>query len=210
MARSRKLWIEGPAGQLEAVLRLASPTRATALLAPPHPLHGGTLDNPVVFHADRELNRAGFTTLRFNFRGTGSSEGEHDDGRGEVEDLAHAASWLRGAAADVPLLLVGYSFGAWCALRHAVRAPEVAAVIAIGLPLRLYPIDEVHELNRPLAVVQGSDDEFGSPDEIRSRAGHADLRVVEGATHRFQGRATDVAIAVVEAGESLLSGLRLD
>lgn len=128
----RKLWIEGPAGPLEAVLRASCPPRAGAVLAHPHPLHGGTLGNSVIFHADRELNRAGLTTLRFNFRGVGASAGAHDAGRGEVDDLAAAASWLAGLTPRQPLLVVGYSFGAWCAIRHAARSSSVAGVIAIG------------------------------------------------------------------------------
>jgi alpha/beta superfamily hydrolase len=205
MAQSRKLWIEGPVGRLEAALRLASPARAAAVLAHPHPLHGGTLDNPVVFHADRELNRAGLITLRFNFRGTGSSEGEHDEGRGEVDDLARAASWLRGLMPRMPLLLVGYSFGALCSLGHALGNTDVEGVIAIGLPLRLYPIEQLEGLDRPLAVVQGSADELGSPDDVRARVPTAELRVIDGATHFFPGRAAEVARAVADLARLLLT-----
>ena len=156
MSEVRKLWFEGPAGRLEAALRVAATPRAAAVVAHPHPLYGGSLHNPVVFHAERGLNAAGLTTLRFNFRGVGSSEVAHDEGRGEVEDVAAAACWLRGAAPGAPLLLVGYSFGAWCALRHALGDPSVAAFVALGLPLSRYDFDEVRHLDRPLAVVQGT------------------------------------------------------
>lgn len=209
MGHSRRLWIEGPAGRLEAALRIATPARAAAVLAHPHPLHGGTLDNPVIFHADRALNEAGITTLRFNFRGTGSSQGQHDDGRGEADDVARAATWLRGVAPRVPLILVGYSFGALCSLRYAVRNEPIAGVIAIGLPVRLFPLDEIDALTCPLAVVQGSADDLGSPDEVRTRVAEAthpmDLRVIDGATHFFDGRAPDVAEAVVAAADTLLA-----
>jgi alpha/beta superfamily hydrolase len=205
----RRLWIEGPAGRIEAALRVATPARAAAVLAHPHPLHGGTLDNPVIFHADRALNDAGVTTLRFNFRGTGSSEGVHDDGRGETDDVARAAAWLRGLASDVPLLVVGYSFGAVCSLRYAVGNEPVAGVIAIGLPVRMFPIDEIDGLRCPLAVVQGSVDELGSPDEVRARVRNAahpvDVRDVDGATHLFEGRAAQAAEAVVAAAEAILA-----
>ena len=70
----------------------------------------------------RELARAGYTALRFDFRGVGSSEGAHDGGRGEVEDLAACVAWIRGIAGGTPVLTVGYSFGSWCALRHAARS----------------------------------------------------------------------------------------
>ena len=214
MGHVREQWILGPAGRLEARLRIAAPARAAAVLAHPHPLHGGTLHNPVMFHADRELNRAGLTTLRFNFRGVGASEGEHDGGRGEVDDLAHAAAWLAGESSGLPLFLVGYSFGAMCALRLAVREQAPAGVIAIGLATRIDPLEEIARLERPLAVVQGDADELGPLDEVRerlSRAGGAPShRIVAGATHLFPGRAPDAAREVVAAAEELLSRVNTD
>ena len=119
------------------------------------------MHNPVVFHAERELFRSGFTTLRFNFRGVGDSQGEYDECRGEVEDLAAAASWLRGVALGLPLFLVGYSFGSVCSIRLAVNDDTVKAVIGIGLPARIFELDDVKRLGRPLTIVQGSEDEFG-------------------------------------------------
>jgi uncharacterized protein len=204
----RKLWIEGPAGRLECALRVACPARAAAVLAHPHPQYGGTLHNPVIYHADRRLHEAGFTSLRFNFRGVGSSDGVYDEGRGEVLDLAAAASWLRGVAGGVPLLLVGYSFGSWCAIRHAAENPSIAAVVAIGLPAREYRLPEVAGLHRPLAVVQGSEDEFGGPEEVRALLDRAhpqgELIVVPGATHLFPGRVPEAAAAVRDAAERCL------
>ncbi len=212
VAEPRKLWIEGPAGRLEAAVRVACPARGAAVLAHPHPLHGGTLHNPVVFHADRELHRAGWTTLRFNFRGVGGSDGGYDDGRGEVEDLGAAVSWLRGVATAAPLFAVGYSFGAVCALRLAQRENSVAAVIAIGLPTGIYPLgDLVGGLGRPLAVVQGSADELGPLEEVRRVMERADppgrLFVVEGAPHVFPALAAQAADQVVEAADALLGSI---
>ena len=93
MGDVRRLWIEGPTGKLEAALRPTGTPRAAAVIAHPHPLYGGTLHNPVVFHADRELNRMGLWTLRFNFRGVGESDGFHDEGRGEIADVGACAAW---------------------------------------------------------------------------------------------------------------------
>jgi alpha/beta superfamily hydrolase len=139
----------------------------------------------------------------------GSSDGEHDDGRGEVDDLSHAAVWLRDLEPDPPLVVVGYSFGAVCALRHALRHEQTAGVVAIGLPVRLYPVDEIDALRQPLGIVQGSRDEFGSPDEIRARVLNArrtvDLRVIDGATHFFPGATDQAAEAVVAVAEDLLA-----
>jgi len=204
----RNLWLQGSAGRIEAVLRVACPATAAALLAHPHPLHGGTLHNPVIFHADRELHRAGLTTMRFNFRGVGSSEGRHDEGRGEVDDVASSSSWLRGIAPGLPLLLVGFSFGAWCSIRHAIRGDGVAGVVAIGLAVRRYPFTEVQQLARPIAVVQGSEDEFGTPEEVRPLLESANpegrLYVVDGASHLFPGQVREAATRVVEAARFVL------
>jgi alpha/beta superfamily hydrolase len=204
----RTIWIEGAAGRLEAAAREAETARAAAVIAHPHPQYGGTLHNPVIFHADRELNRAGWSTLRFNFRGAGSSEGSHDEGEGEVDDVASAVKWLRGEVSDVPLLIVGYSFGSWCGLRYAMGDRGVAAVVVIGMPVRIYAFDDVVRFGRPLAVVQGSHDQFGSPDEVEALLESARppgrLYRVEGADHLFDGRAPEVARRVVEACEVCL------
>lgn len=206
----RKLWIEGSAGKLEATLRVARSARAAALVAHPHPLHGGTLDNPVVFHADRELHRAGLTTMRFNFRGVGESEGSHDEGRGETDDVSAAMAWLRGICPGRPLLSVGFSFGSLCSIRNAVGDPSVHGVIAIGLPVLKYPFEELARLQRPFAVVQADDDEFGRPSDIEPYLERiqpkGQLHVIENTTHLFPGRAPDAGVAVVKAAESMLQG----
>jgi alpha/beta superfamily hydrolase len=207
MGEVRRLWIPGPAGRLEAALRQGP--GAYAVLTHPHPLHGGTLHNPVVFHADRGLNRAGLATLRFNFRGVGDSEGEHDEGRGEVEDVGAAVAFMRGLFPERRCVLVGYSFGSWCAIRYAVGDPEVAAVVAIGLPVKKYSFDVIAELRRPFAVVQPEHDEFGTPDEIRPFTDLADPKatvlVVPGSSHLLPGRAPEAGSRVVEAVTGLLS-----
>lgn len=204
----RKLWIEGAAGRLEARVRVASAPRGAAVVAHPHPLHGGTLHNPVIFHSERELHRLGLTTIRFNFRGVGESDGEHDEGRGEVEDVAAAADWVMGIAPGVPLLAVGYSFGSWCSVRYATNDTAVAGVIALGLPVRLYPFDEIDRLGRPLTVVHGTEDEFGSPDEVRAVLERAtppgELHLIEGAEHLFPKQAPAAAAAVARAAGNII------
>ncbi len=203
MGDVRQLFIEGPAGRLEAAARDADSPVAAAVLAHPHPLYGGTLNNPVIFHSDRELNRIGLATLRFNFRGVGKSEGVHDDGHGETGDIGAAVDWMRDAHPDLPLLLVGYSFGSLCALRYAVADGTASALVGIGVPVRIYSFQPAGRLGIPLAVVQGSMDEFGSPEEIgallRGSPVKNRLWVVEGADHRFTEQAPEAATSVVEA-----------
>jgi alpha/beta superfamily hydrolase len=214
MADARPLFIEGPAGMLEAALREADDPKGAVVLAHPHPLYGGTLHNPVIFHADRELNRAGFTTLRFNFRGVERSDGAHDEGRGEVGDVAAAAAWLKALAPKKPLVLAGYSFGSRCVIVHAISDPTIAGCVAIGLPIRIWSFDDLPSLRRPLAVVQGTQDEFGAIAEIEpllaglSPPGR--LYQVPGATHLFPRRAPEAAALVVSAVNGILQALGSD
>jgi alpha/beta superfamily hydrolase len=208
------VFIEGPAGKLEGALRVAPQPRGAVVLAHPHPLYGGTLHNPVIFHADRALNRAGLTTLRFNFRGVEKSEGTHDDGRGEVGDVAAAVAWLRAEAPSLPLMLVGYSFGARCVIAHAIDDPAVAGVVTIGLPLRIWRFDDLPSLRCPLAVVQGTKDEYGSIEEVETAlarlAPRGRLYEVAGASHLFPGRAPEAAALVVDAVLGILEAVKRD
>src|ERR1700722_14763878 len=92
----RSLFLDGPAGRLEALLNAGSTDASyAAVVCHPHPLGGGTMHNKVVFHAMKALNSFGFPVLRFNFRGTGLSAGQHDDGRGEIADVHAALAWLK-------------------------------------------------------------------------------------------------------------------
>lgn len=208
MTELRRLWLPGPAGRIEAVLRASCPAHGSVVVAHPHPQYGGTLHNPVVFHADRELHRAGYTTLRFNFRGVGASEGSYDQGRGEVEDVAAAAAWLRGLAGG-PMLLVGFSFGSYCASRYMLEDENVRALVCIGLPLAAYSFEHLKLLRRPYAVVQGTDDEYGSPDMLRpllaSTSPPGSLHEIQDAPHPFPQRAREVGQTVVRAVAELLA-----
>jgi uncharacterized protein len=127
--------VQGPAGFLEASWRIPPRVHGTAVVAHPHPLHGGTMQTKVVHRAARLLaDRFSLATLRFNFRGVGTSEGTHDHGRGEVEDLVAAVRFARDAYPEGPLVVAGFSFGSTCALEasHVVR-PDLLWLI--GLPL---------------------------------------------------------------------------
>src|SRR5436309_14345757 len=117
----RSLFLEGSAGRLEALLNAGAPDAAyAAVVCHPHPLYGGTLHNKVVFHAMKALNSFGFPVLRFNFRGTGLSQGEHDQGVGEVDDVHAALDWL-DREFDLPIIFAGFSFGAVVGFGAACR-----------------------------------------------------------------------------------------
>src|SRR6266852_2531738 len=136
----RSIVLDGLAGRLEALLNVGAPEAAyAALVCHPHPLYGGTLHNKVVFHAMKALNSFGFPVLRFNFRGTGLSQGEHDHGAGETDDVRTALDWL-DREFHLPLIFAGFSFGAAIGLRAACPEERVNAVIGLGVPLN--PVDE--------------------------------------------------------------------
>ena len=142
--RGEPFALTGPAGRLEAELhrpRTIDPT-FRALVAHPHPLYGGTMDNGVVMLATRALVTAGGETLRFNFRGVGGSAGDYDEGRGERLDLAAAIAALRDRAPALPLLVAGYSFGAVMILEWssggAANVAAPAAVMLIAPPVTNY------------------------------------------------------------------------
>src|SRR2546429_7872728 len=115
----RALFLSGRTGRLETLLNAGSENAThAALVCHPHPLYGGTLHNKVVFHAMKALNSFGFPVLRFNFRGTGLSEGQHAHGAGEVEDVRAALDWIEREY-TLPILFAGFSFGAAVGLASA-------------------------------------------------------------------------------------------
>src|SRR5258706_6502940 len=131
----RSLFIPGPAGRLEALLNegAANATHA-AIVCHPHPLYGGTMHNKVVYHAAKALNGFGWPVLRFNFRGAGLSHGEHDEGRGEADDVRAALQWVRREL-RLPIAFAGFSFGAAVGLRVVCAEEDVVAIIALGAPV---------------------------------------------------------------------------
>src|SRR5580692_8179849 len=136
----RSFFLTGSAGRLEALLNAGSPeAKYAAVVCHPHPLYGGTLHNKVVFHAMKALNGFGFPVLRFNFRGTGLSQGEHAHGNGELDDVRTALDWIDHEF-HLPLIFAGFSFGAAVGLR--VACPDTRVKTAIGLGLPVTPIDD--------------------------------------------------------------------
>src|SRR5919108_940552 len=193
----RSLFLDGPAGRLEALLNAGSDNAThAALVCHPHPLYGGTLHNKVVFHAMKALNSFGFPVLRFNFRGTGLSEGEHNHGVGEVDDVCAALDWLDDEF-HLPMVFAGFSFGAAVGLRVACADSRVRAVIGLGLPVapldgRSYDFDFLKNCDKPKLFVSGARDQFAPRAELRQLVALLSepkkLVLVEGADHFFEGR----------------------
>ncbi|HVI09995.1 MAG TPA: alpha/beta fold hydrolase [Candidatus Binatia bacterium] len=206
----KSLFIEGPAGRLEALLNAgaANATHA-ALVCHPHPLFGGTLHNKVVFHAMKALNSFGFPVLRFNFRGTGLSKGEHDQGRGEVDDVRAALDWL-DSEFHLPLVFAGFSFGAAVGLRASCPDTRVHALIGLGTPVapvatdtempRSYSFEFLSHCAKPKLFVSGARDQFGPrailESVVASAAEPKKLVIIEGADHFFAGRLREMREAI--------------
>jgi alpha/beta superfamily hydrolase len=202
-ATIRSLFLAGPVGRLEALLNAGAPT-ATHAAVVCHPLYGGTLHNKVVFHAMKALNSFGFPVLRFNFRGAGLSEGEHDHGAGEVEDVRAALDWLEHEF-TLPLIFAGFSFGAAVGLRAACPDDRVRALIVLGLPAlaiegRIYDFGFLRDCAKPKLFVSGSRDQFGPPGKLEALvstfAEPKKLVRIEAGDHFFEGRLKELRTAI--------------
>jgi hypothetical protein len=209
----RSLFIDGPAGRLEALLNSGSDSAShAALICHPHPSYGGTMHNKVVFHAMKALNSFGFPALRFNFRGTGLSQGEHDHGVGEVDDVHAALDWL-DREFHLPLIFAGFSFGAAIGLRAACPDDRVKAVVGLGVPVR--PVDDrgyglefLRSCEKPKLFVSGSRDQFGPraqlDEMVKSASEPKKLVIIESADHFFEGRLREMRETVEEWTKSFL------
>jgi len=198
-----KTQIPVPHGQLEAIYRPSrDDAERVALLLHPHPLYGGTMHNPVVFHCAKALAEAGAETLRINFRGVGESTGTWDEGRGELEDAQAALDFLLAAqpkARDV--IVLGYSFGSGMGLRLGCRDDRVRRLIAVATPVGLVDLGFLGRCTKPKLFVHGELDELAPLEPLRSAladrvAPPADLRVIDGADHFFGTGHAELADAV--------------
>jgi uncharacterized protein len=192
----RSLMLPGPVGRLEALLNVGDPDAThAALICHPHPLFGGTMHNKVVYHAMKALAGFGFHCLRFNFRGAGLSEGQHDEGRGEQDDVRAALDFLEDEF-QLPVIFTGFSFGAATGLRVACRDSRVTGCISLGTPVnvegRHYTYGFLKECVKAKLFVSGEHDEY-SPKEllmeaVGNAAGSKKLVLVDDAGHFFEGK----------------------
>jgi uncharacterized protein len=194
-------FFEGPVGRIEAILKSpAQPVARTAVVCHPHPLHGGTMHNKVVYRLANAFYHVGFATLRFNFRGTGLSAGQHDFGNGEQEDLMAAMAHIEQIYPGAEMWLAGFSFGSAVALRVACRHAGPHGLVAVGLPVSIYEFKEAAGCTLPKLFVQGEFDQFGSPDRLKSffdgLAEPKKMVVIEGADHFFEGKLDQMGKAV--------------
>ena len=201
---SQNLFLEGPAGRLEAILwtpvRSDSPLLA-AVICHPHPLFGGTMHNKVVYHAAKTMDALGIPVLRFNFRGAALSGGAHDNGRGEQGDVQAALDFLAAQFPTVHLLLAGFSFGSLVGLRVGCRDARVSELIGLGIPVNSSDFSFLADCPKPKLFVHGANDKFGARKKVEevvsALPGENRLVVVEGADHFFAGHLDEFNATIV-------------
>jgi alpha/beta superfamily hydrolase len=187
------LFLEGPAGRLEALLEEpedGSPSEA-ALVCHPHPQHGGTMHNKVVYRIARGLRSTGAVVLRFNYRGVNLSEGEYAHGEGELEDARVALAYLRGRYPDLPFTLAGFSFGSRIALRLGCEGIGARRVIAVGFPTVYKDRSYLENCTVPRTFIQSTRDQYGPISDLEPLvAGLPERRklvLVDAGDHFFAG-----------------------
>jgi len=185
--------------------------RAAVVLCHPHPAYGGDMDNGVVVAVAEALRADDVAVLRFNFGGVGRSEGVASGGDVEVGDVRVAIAALAARLPDVPRALVGYSFGAWAALRAVLAAPDVRGVVAIGPPLAFLDWTFLGDVPPPVDVVVGTRDQFCPADRlarvVAASGGRIVVHAVPEADHFFAGDEVRVAALVVDALRPLAAAL---
>lgn len=197
------LQLPGPAGALEVAVdppESDAPRRALlAVICHPLPTEGGTMHNKVVTMAARSLRELGATTVRFNFRGTGASEGAFDHGNGEVEDLRAVVDWARAARPDAAFVLAGFSFGAYVSIRSAM-ALRPDGLISIAPPAGRWAFESIETPTMPWLVIQGEADEVVDPQAVYdwlARIGaRAELVKMPETSHFFHRKLIDLRGAI--------------
>jgi hypothetical protein len=198
----RSLFLPGPAGRLEAMLWTVASANPdpVALVCHPHPLFGGTMHNKVVFQAAKALHRRGIPVLRFNFRGTRQSEGEHDKGRGERDDVRAGLDFLSAEFPGRPILLAGFSFGSWVGLAVGCEDERVLDLIGLGIPVNSVSLSYLRDCTKPKLLIQGGNDQFGTLQNVNdlfdALPEPKKLVIVEDADHFFAGKLDQMAAAI--------------
>jgi alpha/beta superfamily hydrolase len=196
----RSFFLDGPAGRLEAMLWTVPVPDRVALVCHPHPLFGGTMHNKVVYQAAKALHRRGMAVLRFNFRGAGLSEGAHDKGRGEQDDVRAALDYLDREFPRRPILLAGFSFGSWVGLKVGCEDARATKLIGLGLPVNDSDLTYLRSCEKPKLIVQGGNDQFGSRANVEALFSAMPepkrLVIVERADHFFTGKLNEVGTAI--------------
>ncbi|EKU83906.1 alpha/beta superfamily hydrolase [Massilia sp. UYP32] len=199
---SHKFQLDGPAGKMQCLLDLPEGApRGVALVAHPHPLYGGTMENKVAQTLARTFVTLGYAAARFNFRGVGESEGVHDEGRGEVDDMAVMYAHMREQYPDLPITLTGFSFGTFVqaqfALRLAAEGRPAERLVLVGTAAGKWPMPEVPQ---DTILIHGELDDTITLKEVFDWARPLDLpvTVITGADHFFHRKLGHIKNLVIQ------------
>ncbi|MEI9986887.1 MAG: alpha/beta hydrolase [Aliidongia sp.] len=187
--------INGPEGRIEGRYQHSrEPNAPIALLLHPHPQHGGTMNNKIVYALFRAFTKRGFSTLRFNFRGVGRSQGSFSRGEGELSDAASALDWLQTYNQNAAGCWIGgFSFGAWIGMQLLMRRPEIDSFISIAPPASMYDFTFLAPCPSSGLIVHGDADEIVAPESVQklvNKLSHQrDIKIeyhlLKGANHFF-------------------------
>ena len=199
--------IGGPAGRLEALLEEPHDREpwCAAVVCHPHPQHGGTLHNKVVYRLARGLRRTGIAVLRFNYRGVGRSQGEYGRLEGEIEDARAALGWLSARYPALPYALAGFSFGARVISRLGCETAGARFLLAAGFPTSMGAMDYLERCATPKVFLQSTHDQYGPRAELEAAfarwAAPKRIEWIEAADHFFAGglEALEDRVAAVAA-----------
>ncbi len=206
--RMPEVMINGPEGRIEArYLHAQDPGAPIALMLHPHPQHGGTMHNKVVYALYQSFVGRGYSTLRFNFRGVGRSQGTYARGEGELSDAASALDWLQAQNPNARNCWVGgFSFGAWIGMQLLMRRPEIAGFISIAPPANMYDFTFLAPCPASGLIINGSADRVAPPADTHTLVGklHEQKGItithqeVPGAGHFFEDEHMDTMIDAVD------------
>jgi alpha/beta superfamily hydrolase len=197
----------GPDGRLEGRYHPQKERDAPiALVLHPHPQYGGTMNNKVVYNLHYAFHRLGFSVLRFNFRGVGRSQGEFDQGVGELSDAAAALDYLQGLCPNARSCYVaGFSFGAWIAMQLLMRRPEIAGFVSVSPPANMYDFSFLAPCPSSGLIINGDSDRIAPAADVEKLAQKLKMQrgitithvTVPGANHLFD-EGMDAMIGAVE------------
>lgn len=195
--------INGPEGRLEGrYTHGAEPDAPIALFLHPHPQHGGTMNNRVVYTMYNTFADRGFSCLRFNFRGVGRSQGVFAKGEGELSDAASALDWLQSFNENAKQCwIAGLSFGAWIGMQLLMRRPEITSFISVAPPANIYDFTFLAPCPSSGLVIHGSEDTIVPPDSVTKLVQKINSqktitvteKVLEGANHFFSNQLDEIA-----------------
>jgi len=198
--------INGSEGRIEGRYSHSDNKQAPVVLVlHPHPLYGGTMNNKIVYRLYHTFAQNGFSTLRFNFRGVGKSQGKYDEGIGELSDAATALDWLQQHNPDAPTCwIAGFSFGAWIALQLLMRRPEIEGFVAVSPPANLYDFSFLSPCPAAGLITQGDKDDVVSEEAVSKlatklgsqQATNVEYKIISGADHYYRGVEEDMGNTV--------------